>query len=180
MSNLERLRRAVFAEGALDKSQTAKALHKQMSKFGPFAGWSEKKWFDFAQDVKSMDMLVQVFSGAFSAFLMWMYQNANKLPASTGYLSTAGLSSDRYDAKKIVGIMSGADVLESQEMTAAQAIKAGYSVSDSEKKNPKAKIEIWTFGEGAAPFAKLLKKYGASVKIKEAAMPPFVGRWDER
>jgi hypothetical protein len=179
VSNLDSLRKFVVVEGALEKSQTAKALHKQLSGFGPFKGWSEKKWYDFAQEVKSMDMLVQVFSGAFSAFIMWMYDNASKLPASSEYLMSTGLKSDRYDAKKIFGIMSGAGVFDTQEMSSRSAVAAGYSVSSSEKKNPKARVEIWTFGEGAAPFAKLLKKYGAGIKMKESAMPPFIRRWDE-
>jgi hypothetical protein len=186
MSSMEELRRLSVYEGPLDQSMTAKTLYQQLSTFGPFKGWKEKKWFEFAQDVKSNDLLPQVFSGAFAAFVRWMGPNAGKLPATTAVLAQTGLRSDRYDAEKLAGIMSSSEVLEPMEVIGSKVLKYGYSTTPAEAKriaaDPKLKVVIWMPGEGARQFIALLSKYGISAHLKEGstALPPFLSRWDER
>jgi len=146
----------------LSEGRTGDMLKKE---FGGMSQFSRvKDWDKFGEDVKSLYMHVSLFSGAAGAFIRFM-SRGGKLPATTRSLAEQGLKAGSYDAEKTAGILSGDDILELQQVTGKKLAKMNIKkvVADQEV-DDNEKVSVWSFGEKASEFAKVLAKHGVSLR----------------
>lgn len=146
----------------LEEGRTGDMLKKEFGSMPQFK--SVKNWDKFGEEVKSLYIHVSLFSGALGAFIRFM-SKGGKLPATTRSLAEQGLKAGSYDAEKTAGILSGDDLLELQQVSGSKLAKMNIKkVAADQKVGPNEKVSVWSFGEKASEFAKVLANHGVSLR----------------
>lgn len=143
----------------LNEGQTADKLRDELSDLPGFRRLNGKDWEEMGTFFKGRDATAVVFApGVMRTFIK--FAQKNKFPVSEKEAEKAGLSTQKYPADMMLGMLEGAGILVSVKVPARQALDA--HITDRERsyfeQNPRKAVKLWQPDDDfVKAYAKLLQ-----------------------